>query len=131
MLHYQHYNAEFTIAENDQLKYPQALYKPQEKPGYLRTEYNRLIELVEPCIIDSDFGGLYDISSGVPKEQRIKDFIKVSSTSAVTVLKTFFPQFCFGEINEIYPEIKKPGRKIIIVNLGPKDRLKDASTIVQ
>lgn len=50
LLHYQHYNAEFTIAENQHLGYPQPLCAVQAESGYIRNDYRRLFDLVKPSL---------------------------------------------------------------------------------
>lgn len=88
LLHYQHYNAEFTNNENERLGYPKPLCVPQKLPGYFRTEYHRLFELLLPWV-QHNLQTFY--TSSVPQSKKnILDFINFGAISSLEVIKTFF-----------------------------------------
>lgn len=90
LLHYQHYNAEFTISECRRLGYPLPLCAAQEFPGYVRTDaYHRLVPLLDPWIrphvlpfIERQF-----VKVG---SSEYSDFIRLSTLEAPKILRTLF-----------------------------------------
>lgn len=91
LLHYQHYNAEFTREESCQLGYPIPLVAIQDKPGYIRTEFTRLLEIVKPWAITYIQPFLNKSVCPMQGEKQL-EYFKLSSLSSIEVLKAFYHQ---------------------------------------
>jgi hypothetical protein len=85
LLQYQHYNAEFSESECQQLGYPLPLYVPKKQHGYVRLDFNHLFQLVQPWITTYLLPFLND-----PYLNEIKEYIKPVSSEAIEVLNKFF-----------------------------------------
>ena len=138
LLHYQHYNAEFTNSENDRLGYPKPLCAQQELPGYFRTEYHRLSQLLQPWVkkyLQPFYTATCDLIKNKQNKNKehksnksITDFINFGSASSIHVMKTFFseqlvelPEFCRSHVEN---NTEQPG-KIVIVRLQLGELEKD------
>ncbi len=142
LLHYQHYNAEFTTQANNHLGYPIPLWAPQDKPGYIRTEHNRLFDTIEP-FIKNHLGPFFErcyASVEIPNPtykkknaaeknafwlDKILNNAKISSSQAVSVLKTFYPQKSFKEVCITPADLSKSIQQI----LDEKNILKANATL--
>lgn len=87
LLYYQHYNAEFTESESRLLGYPIPLCAVQTQPGYIRTEFHRLFELMHPWI-KTHLLRFLTLPHG--SKEPSENFIKICSSSAIQVLQAFF-----------------------------------------
>jgi hypothetical protein len=125
LLQYQHYNADFTEDENDRLGYPQPLYCIQAEPVYMRSEENPILELSKdnPILKWSEkniIPFLKKLGKNYEKQQT-QQFISVSSTSALEVLKIFK----FNEKEIIgFSELKnkiKDNKFVISINITFKE----------
>ncbi|WP_075882663.1 F-box protein [Candidatus Protochlamydia sp. W-9] len=134
LLYYQHYNAEFTEEEIRRLGYCSPLLAKQTKSGYIRTADERLFKLIEPWIkvhLKDFFRHCFFPANGNPL-----NLVKLSATSAISVLKIFFKEQ-IREVASLIPiKIKKKERicrdkKFIFVEITPSDLKKGAYDIVK
>ncbi|MCB1116362.1 MAG: hypothetical protein KDK71_07830, partial [Chlamydiia bacterium] len=84
LLHYQHYNAEYTEEECKRLGYPFPLSALQRQPGYFRFEHERLMKLMEPWLGKN--------VSVLNRQRDVKPFSLLTPTTnlAIAVFKQFF-----------------------------------------
>ncbi|MBS4164553.1 Uncharacterized protein PRO82_001883 [Candidatus Protochlamydia amoebophila] len=131
LLYYQHYNAEFTEEEIHRLGYCSPLLAKQTKPGYIRTTHEPLFKLIKPWI-KPHLGEFFKASSDPRSEP--SNLVKLSATSATSVLKIFFKE----QIREVASlkliEKKKricKEKKFIFFEINPSDLKKSAYDIVK
>jgi hypothetical protein len=117
LLHYQHYNAEFTTDDNARLGYPHPICTPQNLPGYIRTEYNRLFALIEPWIKECMLPSL-NKSYNLPKKFNADKYIKLSSSLGIKILKIFSPEI--GSLKK-FLQAKKAKPQVISLYINPTD----------
>jgi hypothetical protein len=104
LLHYQHYNAEFTQAENQQLQYPAPLIAGQATSGYVRTDRQRLKDLIAPRVTSYLGSAIYNA-------------MIITSPEAIRVLKTFYPSVDIIALNEWPAQPTQDFNPIVIVEM--------------
>ncbi len=116
LLQYQHYNADYTVRECLSFGYPAPLYAPQDLPGYVRTEYNRLLDLTDVWMEERVIPFMR--SAFIVKDPR--RFFKLSSDSALGALRTFYS----NEIDFIDPQAAvhtTQKKKVMVIQIEPDD----------
>ena len=130
LIQYQHYNAEYTREENETLGYPKPLNESQEKHGYFRTEYNRLVHLLQSytgsTLTRTDFYQFCERSFVKRGKKSIDDFIKISTKSAIDVFEMFYSSgYSIKSIDQLKEDdLGVNDNKIIVIGLSPF-RIKD------
>ncbi|SPJ31793.1 F-box protein [Candidatus Protochlamydia amoebophila] len=135
LLYYQHYNAEFTEEEIRRLGYCSPLLAKQTKSGYIRTADERLFKLIEPWIKEKlEFFFRHGF---FPDDGNPLNLVKLSATSAISVLKIFFKEQ-IREVASLIPTrtIKKKekickDKKFIFVEITSSDLKKSPYDIVK
>ncbi len=108
-------NAPFTTRENEQLGYPNPLWAPQDKPGYIRTEHHRLFDVIKPWVslhlgpfFERSYAATevtnpkYNKKSMAEKKaywlDKVLDYAKLTSGQVTSVLDTFYPKKTFKAV---------------------------------
>lgn len=92
LLHYQHYNAEFTRGECCRLGYPTPLCAAQDFSGYVRTDpHHRLVPIIEPWV-RFHFVPFLERAFVKLGKSEFPTFVRLSTRSAPAILETFFKE---------------------------------------
>lgn len=140
LLQYQHYNANFTSSDIEQLNYPQPLCALQDNPGYIRTENVQLLSLIQPFIkknlktlCNEDF--FKDDSEYEDYGLKINAFVSLCAFSGVSVLKKFFSSthhiIEFKDFLEAINDNNEMVKKIIITKIQSSDLEKNDINIIE
>jgi|GEM_PF-6210695 len=132
LLHYQHYNADFTIHECDRLAYPHPVVAPQEFPGYFRTEYHRSYELAAPWIQKVV---LKAFKKTFFKQGLSKDSFGFATSMTVPVLKAFFPSVQIDTLQSLCEDwnwdLEDDSPRVVLVEIDQSDLHNQAHEVVK
>ncbi len=130
VLHYQHYNAEFTQDENKHLHYLDPLCAPQKTSGYVRIEQTRLMDLFWPWI-EKNLKDFLRKAFKTENKKKIR-MIKPGASSTLAVLGQYFSKtHKINELTSFDEEKQDPKTSIWVIRIKPSDLKKDLQTLFQ